>query len=55
MLILTRMEGEKIMIGDDITIMVKSVQGLQAKIGIDAPRDVVVMREELLEREPSAT
>jgi sRNA-binding carbon storage regulator CsrA len=32
--------------------MVKSVQGLQAKIGIDAPREVVVMREELLEREP---
>jgi carbon storage regulator len=48
MLILTRMEGEKIMIGDDITIIVKSVNGLQAKIGIDAPRDVVVMREELL-------
>ena len=54
MLVLTRMEGEKIMIGDNITIMVKSVIGLQAKIGIDAPREVSVMRDELRERERSA-
>ena len=48
------MEGEKIYIGDDITIVVKAVNGLQVKLGIDAPRDVPVLREELLEREPSA-
>jgi carbon storage regulator len=56
MLILTRMEGQKILIGDDITIVVTGLSGgLQVKLGIDAPRDVLVMREELLEREPSAT
>jgi carbon storage regulator len=53
MLILTRMIGQKILIGDDITIVVTGHSGgLQVKLGIDAPRDVVVMREELLERYP---
>jgi carbon storage regulator len=56
MLILTRMEGQKILIGDDITIVVTGLSGgLQVKLGIDAPREIRVMREELLEREPSAT
>jgi carbon storage regulator len=48
------MEGEKIKIGDDITIIVTGLSGgVQVKLGIDAPRDVPVMREELLERQPS--
>jgi carbon storage regulator len=55
MLILTRMEGEKIVIGDDITIVVTGLNDRQVKLGIDAPREIRVMREELLEREPSAT
>jgi carbon storage regulator len=53
MLILTRTEGEKITIGDDITVMLVGVNGNQIKIGIDAPREVRVMREELLHREPA--
>jgi carbon storage regulator len=47
------MIGQKILIGDDITIVVTGLSGgLQVRLGIDAPRDVPVMREELLEREP---
>jgi carbon storage regulator len=49
MLILTRQIGEKILIGDDITIVVTGLSGgLQVRLGIDAPRDVLVIREELL-------
>jgi carbon storage regulator len=55
MLILTRMEGEKIVIGDDITIMVKGVNGQQVKIGVDAPREIRVMREELLARDEAVS
>jgi carbon storage regulator len=53
MLILTRYAGETIVIGEDITITVLGLTGNQIRIGIDAPRDVRVMREELLEREPA--
>jgi carbon storage regulator len=47
MLILTRRTGERLMIGDDITISVLGVKGNQVRIGIDAPKDVDVHREEI--------
>jgi carbon storage regulator len=50
MLILTRRIGETIKIGADITVVVLSVKGRQVRIGIDAPKDVAVHREELIER-----
>jgi carbon storage regulator len=50
MLILMRRNGESIKIGDDITVTVLGVKGNQVKIGIDAPDDVAVNREELFVR-----
>ena len=50
MLLLTRRPGEKIIINDNITVTVLSVKGNQIRIGIDAPRDVKVHREEIYER-----
>lgn len=51
MLILTRNIGEKIMIGDDIVIKLMGVEGRRgARIGIDAPEDVSIDREEVRER-----
>ena len=47
MLTLTRKVGESIRIGDDIVVIVKEIKGKQVRIGIDAPRDVYVCREEL--------
>jgi len=47
MLILSRKIGESLMIGDDIKITVLGIQGNQIKIGIDAPEEVDIMREEL--------
>jgi len=49
MLILTRKKGESIAIGDNIQIQVLNVKGGQVRIGIDAPREVKVNREERLE------
>lgn len=49
MLILTRKKGESIAIGDNIQIQVLNVKGGQVRIGIDAPRDVAVNREERIE------
>ncbi len=51
MLILTRKEGETITIGEDIQIKVLSVQGGKVRLGIDAPREVSVNREEVLEKD----
>lgn len=47
---LTRKVNESLMIGDDIIVTVIAVKGRQAKIQIDAPRDVSIMREELYDR-----
>jgi carbon storage regulator len=50
MLILTRKEGETITIGEDIQIKVLAVQGGKVRLGIDAPREVRVNREEVLSK-----
>ena len=47
MLIVSRREGEKLMIGDDVVISVVEVAGGTVKLGIEAPRSVPVYREEL--------
>jgi carbon storage regulator len=49
-LILTRRIGEKIIIGDNVTVSVLGVRGLQVRIGIEAPHDVMVNREEIHQR-----
>lgn len=48
MLVLTRKENEKILIGDDITITVVLVAGNKVRIGIEAPNEVVIRREEVV-------
>jgi carbon storage regulator len=50
MLILTRRVGEALMIGDNISISVLGVKGNQVRIGIDAPKDVAVHREEIFQK-----
>ena len=50
MLILTRRVGETVMIGDDVTITILGIKGNQARVGINAPKNVAVHREEIYER-----
>lgn len=50
MLILTRRVGEKIKIGDSIEVMVLAVKGNQVRIGVNAPKEVAVHREEIYQR-----
>lgn len=51
MLILTRRDGESLKIGETVTVKVLAVNGRQVRIGIDAPTDIEIFREELLEYE----
>ena len=50
MLILSRRVGETLMIGDEVTVTVLGVKGNQVRIGVNAPKDVAVHRQEVYER-----
>lgn len=50
MLILTRRVGESLMIGDNVNVTVLGIRGNQVRIGVNAPKDVSVHREEIYER-----
>ena len=52
MLVLSRRPGEQLQIGDDIVVEVLEISGAQVRLGITAPREVAVLRDELLD-EPS--
>ena len=55
MLVLTRKVDERIQIGDDITVVILQVQSHRVKLGIEAPREVLIMRGELLPHDSEAT
>ena len=49
-LVLTRREGEKLIIGGNVTVTVLSIKGNQVRFGIDAPSDITIHREEIYKR-----
>ena len=53
MLILSRPVGEAIAIGDNIVVKVIEIKGSQVRLAFDAPREIPILRTELLEREPN--
>jgi carbon storage regulator len=50
LLILTRRVNESIVVGDQVTVTVVAVKGNQVRLGVDAPRDIAVHREEIYDR-----
>lgn len=54
MLILTRREGEVIRIGNSVQVVVVAIQGGQVKLGIEAPREITILRQELIGRRQQA-
>ncbi|WP_434353820.1 carbon storage regulator CsrA [Psychrobacter sp. HD31] len=50
MLILTRRVGETLMIGDEVSVRVLGVKGNQVRLGVNAPKDIAVHREEIYQR-----
>jgi carbon storage regulator len=50
MLILTRRVTESLMIGNDVTVTIIGIKGNQVQVGVSAPKDVAVHREEIFER-----
>jgi carbon storage regulator len=50
MLVLTRKTGQRIRIGEDITLVITEINGDSVRVGFDAPKSVVILREEIYER-----